>query len=160
MPLITWDHSIALNISEIDNQHKQLVMIINEMFDAMKDARGFDVIDDILKRLVDYTEYHFLTEEKYFDQFRYSESEPHKEEHRYLVDRVNEFKKAFDKGQIKCDGSDSVITVDLWKLLKHWLINHIQISDKKYASLFIENLKKNKRTTGRPQDLADAESIE
>ena len=138
MPLITWDDSIALNISEIDNQHKRLVNIINEMFDAMKDARGTAVIDDILKRLVGYTDYHFGTEEKYFDQFRYLESEHHKEEHRYLVEQVNEFKKAFDEGKIKRDGSDSVLTVDLWKLLKYWLINHIKISDKKYASLFKE----------------------
>ena len=138
MPLITWDDSIALNISEIDNQHKQLVSIINEMFDAMKDARGTQVIDGILKRLVDYTDYHFGTEERYFGQFRYLESEHHKEEHRYLVEQVNEFKKAFDEGKIKRDGSDSVLTVDLWKLLKYWLINHIKISDKKYASLFKE----------------------
>ena len=138
MPLITWDDSIALNISEIDNQHKQLVNIINEMFDAMKDTRGIDVIDDILKRLVDYTDYHFVTEERYFDQFRYSESEHHKEEHRYLVEQVDEFKKAFDEGKIKRADSDSVLTVDLWKLLKNWLMNHIKTSDKKYASLFKE----------------------
>jgi len=138
MPLITWDDSIALNISEIDNQHKQLVNIINEMFDALKDARGNEVIDDILKRLVDYTNYHFMTEERYFDQFRYSESEHHKEEHRYLVEQVNEFKKAYDRGEIKRDGSDSILSVDLWSLLKNWLINHIQVSDKKYAPLFKE----------------------
>jgi hemerythrin len=139
MPLIAWDDSISLNISEIDNQHKQLVKIINELFDAMKNARGFDVLEDILARLVDYTEYHFSTEEKYFDQLRYIESEPHKEEHRFLIKQVNEFKKAFDEGQIKRDGSDRVLTVDLWNLLKNWLINHIQISDQKFAPLFKEN---------------------
>ncbi len=138
MPLIDWNDNIALDISEIDNQHKQLVNIINEMFDAMKDAKGNDIINDILKKLVDYTDYHFVTEERYFDQFRYSESEHHKKEHRYLVEQVNEFKKAFDEGKTKRDGSDSALTVDLWKLLKSWLINHIQISDKKYASLFKE----------------------
>ena len=138
MPLITWDDSIALSISEIDNQHKQLVNIINEMFDAMKDGRGNDVLDDILKRLVDYTDYHFVTEERYFDQFRYSDSEHHKEEHRYLTEQVDKFQKAFDEGKMKRDGSDSLLTVDLWKLLKNWLIDHIQISDKKYAPLFKE----------------------
>jgi hemerythrin len=136
MPLIVWDDSISLNITEIDSQHKQLVKIINELFDAMKDARGFDVLEDILKRLVDYTEYHFSTEENYFDQFRYIESESHKEEHRFLIKQVNEFKKAFDEGKIKRDGSDQVLTVDLWNLLKNWLINHIQISDQQFASLF------------------------
>ncbi len=138
MPLIAWDDSISLNISEIDNQHKQLVKILNELFDAMKDARGFEVLDDILKRLIDYTEYHFSTEERYFDQFRYIESETHKEEHRLLIKQVNEFKKAFDEGQMKRDGSQSVLTVDLWNFLKKWLIDHIQISDQKFAPLFKE----------------------
>jgi hemerythrin len=54
------------------------------------------------------------------------------------VAQVNELKKAFDEGQIKRDGSDSVITVELWNLLKEWLINHIQKSDRKYALLFKE----------------------
>ena len=138
MPLIAWDDSISLNIGEIDNQHKQLVKIINELFDAMKDARGFDVLEDILRRLIDYTEYHFSTEERYFDQFQYIESEPHKEEHRFLIKQVNEFKKAFEEGLMKRDGSDRVLTVDLWNLLKSWLIDHIQVSDQKFASLFRE----------------------
>ncbi|MCP4176770.1 MAG: hemerythrin family protein [bacterium] len=137
--LITWDDSIALNINEIDNQHKKLVNIINELYEAMKKDRGNDIIDAVLKKLVDYTDCHFATEERYFDLYRYSESEHHKEEHRYFVEQVNEFNKAFAERKIKRDGSDSVLTFDLWRLLKSWLINHIQISDKKYASLFKEN---------------------
>ncbi len=54
----------------------------------MKEAKGLDVIDETLKKLADYTSYHFTTEEKYFDQFGYIESERHKEEHNYLLDRV------------------------------------------------------------------------
>ncbi|MEE8398384.1 MAG: bacteriohemerythrin [Desulfobacterales bacterium] len=138
MPLITWDNSIALDIAEIDDQHKQLIDIINEMFSAMKNARGNNVVNDVLNRLVEYTEYHFVTEEGYFEQFRYTGAESHKKEHRYLVDRIDEFKRAFDEGKVKRDGSDSPLSVDLWKLLKEWLVNHIRVSDRKYASLFKE----------------------
>lgn len=139
MPLINWDDSIALNISEIDNQHKQLVNIINEMFDGIKDARGNEVIDGILNKIIEYTDYHFATEEKYFDQFQYPESDSHKEEHRHLIEQVYQFKEAFNEGRKNRDGSDIALTVDLWKFLKSWLVNHIQLSDKKYASLFKAN---------------------
>ncbi len=88
MSFITWDENIALDITEIDNQHKQLVEIINTFFDAMKEARGIEVIDDTLKKLADYTSYHFTTEEKYFDRFGYTESERHKEEHKCLLEQV------------------------------------------------------------------------
>jgi hemerythrin len=136
MPLITWDDSIALNIGEIDSQHKQLVNIINDLFDAMMIVRSSEVIGDILNRLIDYTKYHFTTEEMYFDQFGYSESEEHKEEHKYFLEQVAVFKKAFDEGKTKLDDSDAPLAVDLFKFLKNWLVNHIQVSDKKYAPLF------------------------
>ncbi len=139
MGLITWNDDLALNISEIDDQHKQLVNIINELFDAMMGGRAFDIIDGILNRLVEYTDYHFATEEKYFDQFQFIESEKHKEEHRYYVEQVNELKKAFDEGKMIREGSDNVLSIDLWKLLESWLIDHLKNSDKNYAPLFKKN---------------------
>ncbi len=138
MSFIEWDENISLDISEIDNQHKQLVEIINSLFDAMKKARGLDVIDDTLKKLIDYTSYHFTIEEKYFDQFEYSESERHKGEHHYLLEQVVDFMVAYKQGMAKRDGSESSITVDLWDFVKEWLFNHIQVSDKKYVTLFKE----------------------
>ncbi len=112
--------------------------IINTLFDAMKDARGLEVIGELLKQLADYADYHFLTEEKYFDQFEYTESEHHKDEHNYLLEQVKDFMMMHEKGKIKRDGSESPITVEVWNLLKEWLINHIQVSDKKYVTLFKE----------------------
>ena len=138
MGLITWNDDLALNISEIDDQHKQLVNIINELFDAMMIGRGYDIIDEILNKLVEYSDCHFATEEKYFDQFQFSESEKHKEEHRYYVEQVNELKKAFDEGKKVREGSDDVLSIDLWKLLDSWLTDHLMKSDKEYAPLFIK----------------------
>ncbi len=136
MSLITWDENIAVDISEIDNQHKQLVEIINSLFDAMKEARGLEIIDDILIKLADYTSYHFTTEEKYFDQFGYTESERHKEEHKYLLEQVKDFITAYNEGRTKRNGSENSITVDLWNFVKEWQLNHIQVSDRKYVELF------------------------
>ena len=138
MGLITWNADLALNITEIDDQHKQLVNIINELFDAMMDGRGYDILDDIFNRLIEYADYHFATEEKYFDQFQYVESEKHKEEHRYYVEQVNELKKAYDAGKKIREGSENIISIDLWKLLESWLTDHLKTSDKNYAPLFIK----------------------
>jgi hemerythrin len=138
LDLITWNNDLALNISEIDNQHKRLVNIMNELFDAMMDGRGYEIIDDILNKLVEYADYHFATEEKYFDQFQYIESEKHKEEHRYYSEQVNEIKKALDEGKVIREGSDNILSVDLWKLLEGWLNDHLKNSDKNYAPLFIK----------------------
>ncbi len=114
MSIISWNKNIALDISGIDDQHKQLVEIINALFDAMKKAEGLDVIDDILKKLAEYTSYHFANEEKYFEQFGYSESESHKSEHNYLLEQVKDFMNAYNEEKKKRNGSERKMTVDLW----------------------------------------------
>ncbi len=136
MGLIQWDENIAVDIREIDNQHKKLVGIINTLFDAMVDARGLDVIDDTLKQLASYVTYHFTTEEEYFNQFEYTESEHHKNEHRIFFEQFQVIVKTYDEGKIRRDGSTKSITIEVWQLLKDWLVNHIQRSDRKYVSLF------------------------
>ena len=136
MALKTWNTSMALNISEIDYQHKQLSGLIRRLHETKNDAGSNDVVNDIVKRLVDYTRYHFATEVKYFDQFGYSETEHHKEEHKYLLQQVDRFRIALDSGSTRLDGSSRALTDELWDFLMNWFINHIQVTDKKYVSLF------------------------
>ena len=139
MPLISWNESMSVNIEKIDSQHKDLVEIINTLFDAMKAAKGYDVLDEVINKLIDYVHYHFETEEAYFDKFEYSESQIHKDEHRYFTEQVNEFMKSFAEGELTQNEGDTPVTVGLWKLLKDWFVNHVLIFDKKYAPLFKEN---------------------
>ncbi|MHC4267679.1 MAG: bacteriohemerythrin [Planctomycetota bacterium] len=138
MPLLSWNESMSVNIEEIDSQHKKLIGIINTLFDAMKVAKGSDVLDEVLKKLFDYVHYHFKMEEKYFDKFEYSESQLHKNEHRYFSEQINEFKKAHAEGKLTQNEDGTSLTVGLWKLLKDWFVNHVLIFDKKYAPLFKE----------------------
>ncbi|MCP4266458.1 MAG: hemerythrin family protein [Candidatus Brocadiaceae bacterium] len=139
MPLINWNESMSVNIEGIDSQHKDLVGIINTLFDAMKAAKGYDALEEVLNKLIDYVHYHFETEEAYFDRFEYPESQIHKDEHKYFTEQVNEFKKALAEGELTRNESDAPLVVGLWRLLKDWFVNHVLIFDKKYAPLFRES---------------------
>ncbi len=68
-----------------------------------------------------------MTEEKYFDQFQYSGTLQHKNEHQYFVEKVTEFKQMYDQGE-------AILTTDIIRFLESWVVNHIQKSDKKFAS--------------------------
>ncbi len=68
--------------------------------------------------------------------FGYTESERHKEEHNYLLEQVKDFITAYNEERTKRKGSENSIAVDLWDFVKEWLLNHIQVSDRKYAALF------------------------
>ncbi len=138
MPLIIWNESMSVNIEEIDLQHQELIGIINTLFDAMKVARGTEALAGVINKLTDYVDFHFKTEEAYFDKFEYSESQLHKDEHKRFSDQISEFKKAFVEGKKFQIEDGTPLSVGLWKTLKYWFVNHVLIFDKKYAPLFKE----------------------
>ena len=131
MALINWNDSFSVNVSKIDQQHKKLVTMINELSDAMKQGKGKDVLGQIVNDLIGYTATHFKTEESYFDQFGYPETDRHKQEHAAFVERVSDFKEGFEKGRL-------ALSVEVMNFLSDWLQNHIKGTDKKYSQFFNE----------------------
>ena len=138
MDFLSWNESMSVNIEEIDNQHKELIGIINTLYEAMKVAKGYEVLDDVLDKLVDYAHYHFGTEEKYFEKFEFSDSQLHKDEHKKFFDQIVKFKKALTEDTLMNDEGDMILSVELWVKLKHWFANHVLVFDKKYMPLFKE----------------------
>lgn len=126
MAFFIWDNSYSVGVSELDNQHKGLVNILNELFEAMQENRSKEVLGGIISRLVTYTKTHFSTEERYMQTYSYPELAAQKREHALLTDQVIKFKNDFDSGKV-------ALTVQLTSFLKNWLVQHIQGSDKKYG---------------------------
>ncbi len=138
MDFLSWSENMSVNIEEIDNQHKKLIGIINNLYEAMKVAKGYEVLDDVLDKLLDYAHYHFETEEKYFEEFEYSDSQLHMNEHKNFFDQIVKFKKALTGDTLMNDEGDIILSVELWVTLKQWFANHVLVFDKKYMPLFKE----------------------
>lgn len=132
MAIIQWNDSLSVNVALIDGQHRKLVMMINDLHDAMRQGKGRNVLGRIVSGLMDYTRIHFKTEEGYFDRFGYPDSSTHKKEHSDFVKRVSEFKEGFDKGKLG-------LSVEVMNFLSDWLKKHIKGSDKKYGPFLNEN---------------------
>ncbi|MCI5222469.1 MAG: bacteriohemerythrin [Candidatus Electrothrix sp. AR4] len=132
MSLIKWDDSLSVNVAEIDQEHKKLVLMINELTDAMKAGKGKDVLGKILDGLVAYTASHFQKEEKYFKELNYPYMVEHKNEHVAFVKKVLEFKEEFDQGR-------ATVSVSILQFLSKWLQTHIKGADMKYSKFFNEN---------------------
>jgi hemerythrin len=126
MPIIQWNSNLSVNIEEIDTQHRRLVALINTLNDSMKQGKGKEVLGSIIGSLSDYTVKHFATEERYFEQFKYPERIEHSQKHLLFVQRVSEFRKGFENGQIG-------LSISVMNFLGNWLKEHIMGSDKKYA---------------------------
>ncbi|MBI9089125.1 MAG: bacteriohemerythrin [Desulfobacterium sp.] len=129
--LMPWGDSLKLGIKQIDEQHKELVKMINALHRAMKMKIGAKESGKILVRLADYTVYHFKHEEDLFDQHLYPDRGDHKEIHGMLVDKVVGFKTEFEEGR-------AALSMDLMRFLTDWLREHIMKTDRAYAPFFIE----------------------
>lgn len=132
MALITWSEKYSMELKEIDDQHKVLVGMINELHDAMKQAKSKEISLKIINKMAEYTKFHFSTEEKYMQRFEFPDYTEHKLEHERFVEKVLTFKEDYENGK-------AGVSYEILNFLKEWLVGHIQLTDKKYASLFKEH---------------------
>ncbi|HAK88780.1 MAG: hypothetical protein A2X55_05965 [Nitrospirae bacterium GWB2_47_37] len=123
---IKWNDAFSVNIKMIDDQHKNLFRLVNDLYSAWKEKKANDVIGGVLNGLLDYTDKHFKVEENLFKQYGYPETSSHMEAHRKLIEQALEVKRKFDRG-------DLTINIETMNFLKDWLNNHILRVDKKYS---------------------------
>ena len=131
MSVIQWSDALSVNVAEIDQQHKTLIQIINDLNEAMRQGKGKDTLGKTIEGLLNYARTHFATEERYFDRFGYPKAKDHKIEHAVFVEKASEFKQGFDKGQIS-------LSIQVMNFLSNWLRQHILGNDKKYSAFFNE----------------------
>lgn len=129
MKYIEWKETYSVNVKEIDEQHKKLIGMINELHEAMKAGKGKDAVSDILKEMIDYAATHFGTEEKYMGDFHYPGYTQHKTEHDAFVLKVLDFQEKYNRGSL-------ALTFELMDFLENWLLKHIQGTDKAYGPFF------------------------
>lgn len=132
--LMSWGPKFVLGIDKIDNQHKALVSLINQLHSAMKLKKGRQKSGEILKGLADYTVYHFAHEEKLFEKYGFPEKEDHIKKHKELLAQVMAFSTQFKEGKAS-------LTMDLMNFLTRWLKDHILKTDKAYAPFLKEKMK-------------------
>jgi len=124
MAFINWNDTYSIGVLKIDNQHKRLVQIINELSDAMGAGKGKDVLGKVLNELVLYVNTHFKSEEELMLQHGYEEYETHRYEHEKLTDEVKRFLEDLQTGK-------ALLTGQIMNFLRNWLMDHIVVKDKK-----------------------------
>lgn len=135
MEIIKWTEKYSVGIKEIDNQHKGLVILVNELFKLRSKGKAKDNTNEIFIHLTEYTKKHFYTEEAMLIKFAYKDYTQHKKEHEKFIVKLNDLNTEIDNGKV-------TITIEILNFLKDWLLNHIMISDKKYSSIISAENKK------------------
>lgn len=132
MACFEWSDRFSVKVKEIDEQHKQLVEMINRLHDAMVANKGRQVQQEIVGEMAAYAIFHFETEEKYMRRFAYPAYEEHRLEHEKFSADVAELKSRVDKGLL-------VLSLEIMTVLRDWLQGHIMGTDMQYSGHFNAN---------------------
>ncbi|MEW5814481.1 MAG: bacteriohemerythrin [Spirochaetota bacterium] len=127
---LRWEEKFSVHVKEIDDQHKKLFAMINELIKAKEEGRDSEIIGHVLFEMVNYLDIHFKTEEKYMVEFGYAEYKSHLRQHSEFVQKTLEFGKKY-RGK-KDELSDEVLS-----FLIDWVIEHVLNSDSRYSDCFI-----------------------
>jgi hemerythrin len=123
---VAWDDDYSVGIEAIDDDHKKLLTLINNLQTAVYYPTGEAFERQALKELLDYTKYHFKREEDLLRKHEYPGFDDHKRQHDEMIARVGSFMDEYER--------DRESTVEgMTEFLKTWLINHINGTDQKYS---------------------------
>ncbi|MDR2343916.1 MAG: bacteriohemerythrin [Spirochaetaceae bacterium] len=135
--LVEWHERYSMGIPKIDEQHKELLRLTNELYASC--LKGND--DESKARfkltigaMVNYVSEHFSAEERLLQRVNYPGYAEHKREHDSFVKKVLEQVKEFHDGK-------SFVPNNFVRYLKDWILSHIAMSDKKYSE-YIFKLKR------------------
>ncbi len=127
MEKIEWKESFSVNNEEIDNQHKNWILIINDLHDSMlKGDIALSTTHNTMKSMKDYVKYHFDSEEEYMRKINYPDIADHIKIHTKFYVLVNQYYNDMVSGKLVLNG-------EIMNILMSWLKTHVLNEDKKYS---------------------------
>ncbi len=135
MALMEWNDKLSVGVDMIDGDHKRLVAMVNELHDAVLQARGKEVLGKVLDGLISYTKTHFGREEVEMAKFKYPKAPDHLREHAALAKQVLDVQAKYKAG------NTAVLSMEVMAFLRDWLLKHIQHSDKALGAFLIDQKK-------------------
>ncbi|MEG3617520.1 hemerythrin family protein [Magnetovibrio sp. PR-2] len=88
MSHVQWSSTLEIDHSEIDAQHKQLVVLADLLLEAVEHDPDDTVVRGAFDALLLYTKKHFEDEEAYFKKHNSTQLEEHVKEHEILAEEI------------------------------------------------------------------------
>jgi hemerythrin len=129
MKKIQWQDSLSVGIEPIDNQHKQWIQYFNDTTEAIASQKNRIQVTKTLGFLIDYTETHFSTEEKFMSESNYTHLKEHQAKHNELRSTLANLVKEYEDEGITANLAEAIDS-----FLGNWLIKHIQEVDMRFGA--------------------------
>ncbi len=123
MAYFEWADDLVIDGGPIDQDHRLLVDLVNELHTATSQGCGHAVIASILQRTVDSTRAHLTREEELMARKGFPDLEKHKQGHRAFLESLQGLQQRLNEGSI-------TVAAQLSMVLRDWLSLHIRRNDK------------------------------
>lgn len=131
MNKIEWSDKFSVGITILDEQHKQLIAMINLLIEIHNTASYSESITETLRSMTKYALTHFEDEEMFMVNYNYPDYTSHKEHHEEYKTKVVTFHST------NFDTTEGMST-NLLEYLQSWWTYHILEEDMKYKNFYDE----------------------
>lgn len=129
---IVWSHEFSVGKEFIDDDHKTLFNIYNQLVEYLGDAPYKEGFAELLSKMTDYSLSHFSKEEEYMMSIKYPNFKAHREQHKSYIKKTALYNSRFMS-------ADPPVLKDVVLFLQDWWKEHILFNDMKYE-LYRRNL--------------------
>ena len=95
MTLLTWKPEYSVGIEAVDFEHREMIELLNALYDELKDKSDPDAIEQFLGDIHATISAHFALEERVMQRSGYGEFEAHKDDHEELLDQIRDLMDTF-----------------------------------------------------------------
>lgn len=127
---IKWTSDLSVGDHSIDDDHKELFSLVDELHSA---DMSHDYINSILDRLKAYTQGHFAREELYMKQAGFPGLEDHLKEHESFIEWLETIRSTY----ARFPQSPFIFGDSVNGYLQRWLRQHILEEDMKYRDFIL-----------------------
>ncbi len=131
-PKTAWEKEQQLGVATIDSEHALQARLLGVLREAVETGRDRAVVAEILRRVEDTSNVHFMSEELLMRLESYQQYGAHVEEHRKLLDQLAEVRSRFE-----ADPAIDLRPSIGW--IEEWLGAHVKGMDRHFASSMLRN---------------------
>jgi hemerythrin len=123
MSLIDWQDEFEIGIEPVDDDHKELVDLINAIHEELIGAKASDRLQRFFHQLHTAISEHFALEERIMGGLGYDDVDAHKTDHEQLLNEIQGIMERQARGGYA--GSET----DLAHRLRAWFMDHFSAMD-------------------------------
>ena len=122
MALIEWKDEYRVGVPAVDEEHRELIELINTLYDNMQASPREPDVMEFLGEIYARIASHFALEELLMRRNDYDEYGEHKREHESLLDEIRDIMDDYEDGKLLDDA-------ELARRLDAWFSEHFRTKD-------------------------------